>query len=175
MRIAWNASEQAESYSVFRSKTGQLADAQLLAQGLTDLEYEDSTSESGVANYYWVQAVNQYIQSFVPKDKGYRGTPSTPTDILLPLPQACTRRKPVGTIVGNLTANDPNAGDLNEFSLVGADQYPDNAMFSVDGVSLKTAAVFNSTAKNLYRIQVRATDTNRVELRQGVGYFRTLL
>jgi large repetitive protein len=64
-----------------------------------------------------------------------------------------------GTTVGTLSATDPDAGDTHTFSLVTGTGDGDNASFTTNGSSLKTAAVFNYEAKSSYSIRVRATDS----------------
>ena len=61
-----------------------------------------------------------------------------------------------GTTIGTLSAIDPDTGDTFTFSLpVGQ---ADNASFAISGNQLRTAGVFNYSAKNSYSILVRVTD-----------------
>jgi Ca2+-binding RTX toxin-like protein len=51
--------------------------------------------------------------------------------------------QPVGTIVGTLSAVDPDAGDSHTFALVAGDGSADNGSFRIAGTSLQTNAVFD--------------------------------
>jgi len=64
---------------------------------------------------------------------------------------------PIGTVVGTLIAADQDAGEEFTYELVGDNN--DNAQFTLEGDTLKTAAVFNFTVRSSYRVTVRATDS----------------
>ncbi|HVN54428.1 MAG TPA: cadherin domain-containing protein [Anaerolineaceae bacterium] len=66
--------------------------------------------------------------------------------------------QPVGTTVGVLKAIDPDAGDTFAYQLVSGAGSEDNSQFSIAGNLLKTNAVFDYAAKNLYHIRIQATD-----------------
>ncbi len=61
----------------------------------------------------------------------------------------------INTIVGNLSATDPDAGDTFTYSLAGG---TDDAQFTIAGNQLKTAAVFNYNTKNTYNIKIQVSD-----------------
>ena len=65
---------------------------------------------------------------------------------------------PSGTVVGTLSTEDPDAGDTNIYSLVAGDVPNDNASFTIDGNTLKTASSFDYEANHTYQITVRTTD-----------------
>ncbi|WP_170137926.1 cadherin domain-containing protein [Chitinophaga dinghuensis] len=77
-----------------------------------------------------------------------------PTDISLSN-TAVPEGSIVGTTVGNLTATDPDTGDTFTYSFGGG---TDDAQFTISGNQLKTAAVFNYSAKNTYNIKIKVTD-----------------
>jgi mRNA-degrading endonuclease HigB of HigAB toxin-antitoxin module len=64
---------------------------------------------------------------------------------------------PVGTVVGTLSAVDPEAGPVT-YSLVSGAGATDNAWFQIVGNQLRSAAVFNFEAKQSYAIRIQATD-----------------
>ncbi|MFP4440027.1 MAG: carboxypeptidase regulatory-like domain-containing protein [Chloroflexaceae bacterium] len=64
----------------------------------------------------------------------------------------------LGTLVGTLSASDPNRDDSHSFSLVAGAGAVDNAAFSIEGAQLKTAQAFDYETKNSYSIRIRATD-----------------
>ena len=63
---------------------------------------------------------------------------------------------PIGTVVGTLSATDPNPGDVLTYSLVGGD----TSYFSVAGNLLKTAAPLGSNLS--YSLTVRVTDSTNL-------------
>jgi hypothetical protein len=64
----------------------------------------------------------------------------------------------IGTVVGSLSNNDPDALDTFTYSLVTGTGDTDNASFAIDTNSLKTAAVFDRETKSSYSIRVRVQD-----------------
>ncbi len=66
--------------------------------------------------------------------------------------------QPVGTVVGVFSTVDPDANDVHTYSLSGSDA----ASFTIDGDTLKTAAVFDFETKNSYFIDVSSTDAGGV-------------
>ena len=80
-----------------------------------------------------------------------------PTDLTL-APTAVPENKPAGTVVGTLSAVDPDAGDTHTFTLVTGAGASDNASFTISGSSLRTAAVLDHEATPTRSIRVRATD-----------------
>ncbi len=63
-----------------------------------------------------------------------------------------------GTTVGSLSATDVDANDTFTYTLVSGTGATDNASFTIDGTSLKTAAVFDFETKASYSVRVRVTD-----------------
>jgi Ca2+-binding RTX toxin-like protein len=80
-----------------------------------------------------------------------------PTDLALSS-QVVGEQQPVGTAVGTLSTTDPNTQDTFTYSLVSGTGAADNASFSIEGSTLKTAGVFDSRIKSSYSILVRTTD-----------------
>ena len=81
-----------------------------------------------------------------------------PTDVTL-APTAVSENRPAGTVVGTLSAVDPDAGDTNTFTLVAGTGSADNGSFSISGTSLKTAAPLDHEAAPSLSVRVRATDS----------------
>jgi gliding motility-associated-like protein len=82
---------------------------------------------------------------------------TAPTAIAL-APATVAENAASGTTVGTLSATDADTGDTFTFALVSGTSDTDNASFTVDGTSLKTAAVFDFETKNGYSVRVRVTD-----------------
>jgi gliding motility-associated-like protein len=82
---------------------------------------------------------------------------TAPTAIAL-APTAVAENAASGTTVGTLSATDADTGDTFTFALVSGTGSTDNASFTIDGTSLKTAAVFDFETKASYSVRVRVTD-----------------
>jgi hypothetical protein len=80
-----------------------------------------------------------------------------PTDLALSN-NSVAENQPAGTTVGNLSSTDEDAGDTHTYTLVAGTGDADNAQFSIQGNTLKTAASFNFEAKSSYSIRVKTTD-----------------
>ncbi len=64
-----------------------------------------------------------------------------------------------GTLVGVLTAIDPDASDAHQFSLVSGEGDADNSRFAIVGNELHTISTPNFEVQSSYAIRVRGTDT----------------
>ena len=80
-----------------------------------------------------------------------------PTNIALS-PSSISESLPSGTTVGSLASIDVDAGDTFTYTLVSGTGDTDNASFTIDGNTLKTAAVFDYETKSSYSVRVRVTD-----------------
>jgi hypothetical protein len=67
--------------------------------------------------------------------------------------------QPSGTIVGLFSTTDPDAGDAHAYSFATGSGDTDNALFSIVGTTLTTAATFNFEARSSYGIRVQTTDS----------------
>jgi hypothetical protein len=70
--------------------------------------------------------------------------------------------QPVNTVVGALSATDPDAGATFTFSLACAAPGVDDSSFNILGTSLRTSAIFNFAVKSIYNICIRVTDQGRL-------------
>ncbi|OHY32223.1 hypothetical protein BCV63_01425 [Cylindrospermopsis raciborskii CS-508] len=80
-----------------------------------------------------------------------------PTDLTLSA-TTIEENQASGTVVGNFSTTDPDAGNTFTYSLVTGAGSTDNSFFTIDGGKLKTAAAFDFETKNSYSIRVRSTD-----------------
>ncbi len=73
IRISWARVSGATDYSVYRSDTSDLNDAELLAEGIISNEYEDLSPDTDNLYYYWVKsnAFNE-TSDFSESTSGYR-------------------------------------------------------------------------------------------------------
>ena len=62
----------------------------------------------------------------------------------------------VGTTVGTFSTTDPDAGDSHAYTFCGG---MDDASFTIEGDTLKTAVVFDYETKSRYSICIRSTDS----------------
>ncbi|MCH7410708.1 Ig-like domain-containing protein [Belliella sp. DSM 111904] len=81
-----------------------------------------------------------------------------PTDILLDN-SSVAENEAVGSLVGLLSAEDPDIGDTFTFSLVSGAGDEDNSSFSIIGNELRTAEVFDFETKSSYNIRIRVIDS----------------
>lgn len=84
-------------------------------------------------------------------------TNEPPTDILLSN-DTVREGSPPGTEVGQLFAPDPNPQDEHTFALVPGEGDEGNALFSIDGGTLRTAGELDFASSSRHSIRVRATD-----------------
>ena len=80
-----------------------------------------------------------------------------PTAVTL-TPSVVLEGAAAGTVVGSLTAVDPDLNDQHTFVLVGGAGSDDNGSFTVQGAWLRTAAVFDFESDKTLSVRVRATD-----------------
>lgn len=80
-----------------------------------------------------------------------------PTDIALSAASVAENQS-VGTAVGTLSSTDPDAGATFTYTLVPGTGDTDNGSFTIDGDTLKTAALFDYETKSSYSIRIRTTD-----------------
>lgn len=80
---------------------------------------------------------------------------NAPTDILLSN-VTVDENQPVGTLIGNLSTIDPDAGDTHTYTL-GGDQ---GSSFQLDGSNVLTAEVFDASIRTTYEIEITADDGN---------------
>ena len=73
--------------------------------------------------------------------------------------QSVLESQPAGTLVGSLSATDPDLGDSLRYTLVSGEGSDDNSSFTLDADgNLLTAAPLDYLAKNACTVRVRATD-----------------
>ena len=75
---------------------------------------------------------------------------------------------PSGTVVGTLSATDPDSGDTLSFSLVSGDGDTGNSCFTIVGTQLKTTVPFDYEEYPTHYCRIRVTDsaTNHLYLEQ---------
>jgi hypothetical protein len=99
-------------------------------------------------------ADNNYDFTYVPGTLSVTAVNNPPTDITLSN-SSVDENQPVGTLVGSLTATDPDPGDTHTFTFCGG---ADDASFQLSGNNLLTNAVFDYETKASYDICIRADD-----------------
>ncbi len=85
--------------------------------------------------------------------------PEDPTDIGLDN-NSIQESLAVGTLVGNLSTTDEDAGETHTYSLVSGIGDTDNASFTIDGDRLESAEVFDFETKNSYSVRIQTNDGN---------------
>ena len=88
----------------------------------------------------------------------------SPVDLNLTAPLSVVENQPVGTMVGQLTAQDPDANSTLTFTLVGGSN--DNHLFSIDpNGTLKIAAQLDYESKSSYTIRAKVSDQNNSSIK----------
>ncbi len=72
----------------------------------------------------------------------------------------------IGTVVGTLGNNDPDAANTFTYSLVTGTGSTDNAAFSISGASLLTGFVADQSTRGSYSVRVRVTDAGGLSTEQ---------
>ncbi|WP_175517652.1 ELWxxDGT repeat protein [Planctomicrobium piriforme] len=82
---------------------------------------------------------------------------SVPTDLKLSSTTVVENR-PIGTVVGTLSAVDPDLNDTFTYSFGTGTGAADNALFTILGNQLRTKAVFDYETKSSYFLRLRVVD-----------------
>ncbi len=72
--------------------------------------------------------------------------------------------EPIGTVVGTLSADDPDFHELLTYEFVEGEN--DNDLFTLSGTELSIKEVFSYEVKNQYRVAVRVTDSEGVSIEE---------
>jgi hypothetical protein len=86
-----------------------------------------------------------------------------PTDLTLGNDSVPENEAP-GTVVGQLGTTDPDDGDTHTYSLVSGEGSADNALFTIDGDELKTAATFDFESQEAYSVRVATEDQDGLSI-----------
>ncbi len=84
--------------------------------------------------------------------------PDAPTGVDLSITEVAENLA-AGTVVGQLSSTDTNAGDTHTYALVTGTGDTDNASFEIVGNELRTKAVFDFEAQATYSVRIRTTDS----------------
>jgi PKD repeat protein len=99
-----------------------------------------------------------YVNGIPSLSKFLTLTNAAPTDLAVS-PLSVPENAAAGTVVGSFSATDANAGESFSYQLVVGVGSTDNALFTIAGTQLSTAAVFDFEAQSGYSIRVRVTDS----------------
>jgi hypothetical protein len=100
------------------------------------------------------------------------GPPNQAPTSISPTSASVAENAPIGTLITELSASDPNLDPVT-FSLVSGAF--DNAAFSIEGNQLLSNTEFNYATKARYTIQVRATDPGGLSYEQCIAVDVTAL
>ena len=88
-----------------------------------------------------------------------------PSDLNSTAPLLVSENQPVGTVVGQLTAHDPDVNNTLTYSFVGGDN--DNDLFSIENNgTLKSALQFDYESNSSYTIRVKVRDQNNTSIKR---------
>lgn len=159
INLSWTApAGTVTGYNAYRGTTagGESATPINGATLITGTTYANSGLAGGTRYYYVVRAVNGGGPSSASAEASTM-TFGAPTNIALSS-NVVAENMPAATVVGTLSATDPNVGDTFTFTLVSGTGSADNASFQVSGSQLQTAAIFDFEARSSYSIRLRVTD-----------------
>ena len=91
--------------------------------------------------------------------------PDTPTDIMISS-YSVAENQPINTVIGELTAADPDPFATFTFGLTCAVAGVDDSSFNILGTNLRTSAVYDFETKSAYNICIRVTDQNALTFDQ---------
>ena len=75
-----------------------------------------------------------------------------------------TENLPAGSTVGTLLVEDPDEGEAHSFTLADGALHPDNELFDVTGNELRIKKSLDFETKQIYSVQVIATDSGDLSL-----------
>lgn len=149
---SWNASTGVLTLSGTDTKANYLA-------ALRSVTYENMSEDPN--------EINRTVSFVISDAVGYGNTVSrnisvskandNPNDIILSN-SSVDENQATGTVVGNLSTSDIDAGDLHTYSLVAGTGSTDNASFQIVGNQLQTNAIFDYETQNSFSIRIRTTD-----------------
>lgn len=90
-----------------------------------------------------------------------------PTDVALSS-SIVAENQSVGTLVGSLSTTDDDAGDSHTYSLVAGSGDDDNALFSISGSNLITAASLDHEVQATRTVRLQATDRDGLTYQEAV-------
>jgi len=92
---------------------------------------------------------------------------TAPTNLALS-PASVDENKASGSSTGTLSSTDIDSGDTHTYALVSGTGSTDNALFTIDGANLKTAAIFDFETKSSYTVRVRTTDAGGLSFEKAI-------
>jgi hypothetical protein len=92
---------------------------------------------------------------------------NAPTNISLS-PSAVSENAAVGTVVGSLSSTDPDGDAVFTYTLVSGAGSTDNALFSISGGQLRTAAVFDYEQASSRSVRIRTTDAGGLSFEKAI-------
>ena len=90
-----------------------------------------------------------------------------PTDLSV-TPSSVAENQPGGTVVGTLTAVDPDPGDTHTFTLVAGAGSAGNGSFTIVGATLRTAVSLDFETTPTQSVRIRATDSGGLSVEKAL-------
>lgn len=132
--------------------------------------YSDQVNGESVIFKFYDQStdsVYRSVDSVLFQDNAIYGSPSAPfvvrtnqaPTIITLSNNSFAEGAAIGTLVGNLSTTDQDAGQVHSYSFVSGFGDADNGMFTLSGNQLKSAFVADYETKQHYSIRIRSTDS----------------
>lgn len=155
-RLIWGAAQQAEGgVNIPRSGSGSLIRITLRAKVVGG----STTFVIDAENSMLVDWPDAFELGFMVSGNSLVTTVGcAPTGLEL-FPDFVKENELAGTTVGNFSATDADAEDTFTYSFIEDASYADNALFTIDGNTLKTAVIFDHEEDDFRLIKVRVTDS----------------
>ena len=141
---------------IYNNSSGTVLSTALTRDGTPDMVFFDITANPGdsFTVALWQNTGGQSVAalSLVTFDVS-----QVPTDISLSA-SSIAENNLENAVVGSLSTIDPDSSDAHSYSLVAGAGDSDNAVFNINGNSLRANGTLDYESKNSYSVRVRSTD-----------------
>jgi hypothetical protein len=141
---------------IYNNSSGTVLSTALTRDGTPDMVFFDITANPGdsFTVALWQNTGGQSVAalSLVTFDVSQE-----PTDISLSA-NSIAENNLENAVVGSLSTIDPDSSDAHSYSLVAGAGGLDNAVFNINGNSLRASGTLDYESKNSYSVRVRSTD-----------------
>jgi len=141
---------------IYNASTGSVFSAALNRDGTPDMVFFDITGNAG-DTFTVALWQNTGSRSFSALSLVTFDVSQVPTDIILSA-SSIAENNLENAVVGSLSTIDPDSSDAHSYSLAAGAGDSDNAVFNINGNSLRANGTLDYESKNSYSVRVRSTD-----------------